>query len=87
MTKTDTYTVKWSTLAILGLIGLLTMNFLGDYTFRGAQIEINSDFILMHNSTNILTGALSVVVIDLNEKVEIILDELFDTIWEDLEQT
>ncbi len=81
-------------IAVVGLIGLTAINFGGDWVFRGAQIEINSNlievdrsFIAMHNNTNTITGALSVVVMDLNEKMEKVLDELFDRIWEDLEQT
>ena len=81
-------------IAVVGLVALTALNFGADWIFRGAQIEINNgfieinnNFILMHNNTNIITGALSVVVMDLNEKVEVILDELFDRIWEDLEQT
>ncbi len=82
------------TITVVGLIGLTAINFGGDWVFRGQQIEINSnfieinsDFLAMHNNTNTITGALSVVVMDLNEKMEKVLDELFDRIWEDLEQT
>ena len=81
-------------ITVVGLVALTALNFGADWIFRGQQIEINSNFIeinnnfiLMHNNTNIITGALSVVVMDLNEKMEKVLDELFDRIWEDLEQT
>ncbi len=89
-----TNTEQALTIAVVGLISLTALNFGADWIFRGQQIEINSNFIevdrsfiAMHNNTNIITGALSVVVMDLNEKVEIILDELFDKIWEDLESS
>jgi len=75
------------TIAVVGLIALTALNFGADWIFRGQQIEINNNFILMHNGTMVLVTALSVVVLDLNEKMEIVLDELFDRIWEDLEQT
>lgn len=82
------------TITVVGLIALTAINFGGDWLFRGQQIEINGNFveinrgfITMHNNTNTITGALSVVVMDLNEKMEKVLDELFDRIWEDLAQT
>jgi len=81
-------------IVVVGLVALTALNFGADWIFRGQQIEINNNFIevdrsfiAMHNNTNIITGALSVVVMDLNEKMEKVLDELFDRIWEDLEQT
>jgi len=75
------------TIAVVGLIALTALNFGSDWIFRGAQIEINSNFISMHNNTIMMTDALSTVVLDLNEKMNIVLDELFDRVWEDLNQT
>jgi len=94
MKKKSTNTEQALTIAVVGLIALTAINFGADWIFRGQQIEINGNFIeinrgfiAMHNNTNTITGALSVVVMDLNEKMEKVLDELFDRIWEDLEQT
>ena len=92
MTKATTQ--DYLVVAVILLLGFSVLNFSADWIFRSQQIEmnegflkINENFILMHNNTNTITGALSVVVIDLNEKMEKVLDELFDRIWEDLEQT
>lgn len=75
------------TILVAVLIGVQLLNFVGDKMFRDDQIQINGNFIQMHNNTSIMTEALGIVVLDLNEKVTIILDELFDRVWEDLEQT
>lgn len=93
MTKKAT-TQDFLVVGVIMLLGFSILNFSADWIFRSQQIEINGNFIevdrsfiAMHNNTNIITGALSIVVMDLNEKVEIILDELFDKIWEGLEQS
>jgi len=82
MTKTE----QALAITVIGLIALTALNFGADWIFRSQQIEINSDFLFMHNSTTVLTEALSRVVLNLNEKMDIVLDELFDKVWEDLAQ-
>ena len=72
---------------VILLLGFSVLNFSADWIFRSQQIEINSNFILMHNNTIIMTDAIGTVVLDLNEKMNIVLDELFDRVWEDLEQS
>jgi len=37
----EVFTVKWSTIAIVGLIALTALNFSGDWIFRLQQIELN----------------------------------------------
>ena len=72
---------------VILLLGFSILNFSADWIFRSQQIEINGNFISMHNNTIMMTDALSTVVLDLNEKMNIVLDELFDRVWEDLEQS
>ena len=86
MTKKAT-TQDFLVVGVIMLLGFSILNFSADWIFRSQQIEINGNFILMHNNTSIMTDALGTVVLDLNEKMNIVLDELFDRVWEDLESS
>ncbi len=83
MTKTEQALV----IAVSGLIVLMAVNFIGDNNFRESQSIITDHLIELQSNTNVLTEALSTVVLNLNEKMDIVLDELFDKVWEDLNQT
>ncbi len=90
MTKTEQALV----IVVSGLVVLMAVNFIGDNNFRQAQMTLNTNFLAINESfiklhdtavqIDVLTTA---TLILLDEKIDIIMDELFDRVWEDLEQT
>ncbi len=65
---------------VVGLIGLLAINFFFDYSFR----DTVNDF---HESVLNILEIQNSINVEVIEKMRIIFDELFDRVWEDLEQT
>ena len=62
----DVYTVSWSTMAIVLLLGFTILNFSADWIFRAQQIEINESELKLwgiqneyndnQNTINVLVG-------------------------------
>ena len=65
----------------------MAINFVGDSNFRKAQATINENFITLHESATKIDTLTTSALLILDERIDIIMDELFDRIWEDLEQT
>ena len=94
MTTRKATTQDFLVVGVIMLLGFSVLNFSADWIFRSQQIAINETqdilndtFIELHANTNALTEALSTVVLSLDEKMNVVLDELFDRVWEDLEQS
>jgi len=90
MTKTEQALV----IAVSGLVVLMAVNFIGDSNFREAQstingnlVAINENFIKLHETAVQIDTLTTATLMILDEKINIIMDELFDRVWEDLEQT
>ena len=90
MTKTE----QALTIVVSGLIVLVAVNVIGDYNFREAQasinenfLAVNENFIKLHETAVQIDMLTTATLILLDEKIDIIMDELFDRVWEDLEQT
>lgn len=69
------------------LICVQILNFYADNQFREDQVIINDNFLKLHENAVSLDLKMAETISLINERLNIVIDELFDRIWEDLEQT
>lgn len=65
---------------VVGLIGLLAINFFFDYSFRDTVNDFHESVLSILSTQNSINE-------EVIERIRIIFDELFDRMWDDLEQT